>query len=88
MLTSAELEQFDRDGYLVFPGLLGEEKRQKYVAAFDELVERAKSWRPILRQPGRWNEIPRASRLPGFCTRCRAYAWSIFGHCSWPRNRR
>ncbi|MCY3801460.1 MAG: phytanoyl-CoA dioxygenase family protein [Chloroflexi bacterium] len=42
MLTSAELEQFDRDGYLVFPALLGEEKRQRYVAAFDELVERAK----------------------------------------------
>ena len=43
MLTTAEIEQFDRDGYLVFPALLGEPKRQKYFSALEELVERAKS---------------------------------------------
>ncbi len=43
MLTTAEIEQFDRDGYLVFHALLGEPKRQKYFSALEELVERAKS---------------------------------------------
>ncbi len=43
MLTAEELEHFDRNGYLVFPGLLGGAKLQKYVAVFRELVERAKA---------------------------------------------
>ena len=43
MLTTDEIKQFNRDGYLVFPELLGEVKRQKYFSVFEELVEKCRS---------------------------------------------
>ena len=43
MLNTDEVERFDRDGYLVFPGLLGGAKLQHYLSVFRELVDRAKA---------------------------------------------
>ena len=43
MLNTDEIERFDRDRYLVFPGLLGGAKLQQYLSIFRELVNRAKA---------------------------------------------
>lgn len=50
MLTQAEIEQYREEGYLVYEGLIAGERLKKYVALFDELVEKAKR----RRQGGGW----------------------------------
>lgn len=42
-LTQHQVEQFADQGYLILPGLIAEERRTRYVALFDELVERSRS---------------------------------------------
>ena len=42
-LISTQIEQYRAEGYLLLPGLLSKEKRARFTAVFDALVDRARS---------------------------------------------